>query len=208
MHMQEKELSDYRKSLRERILETALHHFCQIGIRAVKMDDIAQELAISKRTLYEIYENKEVLLFEAVKCYNDIKLQELQLLLEQCNDVMDLILSSYRKKVEEAKTIAPQFYSDLEKYPQVFRFLNDAHEQTKQSFTGFLRRGVDEGYFRSDIDYDLVALCFDHMLRFIVEEQLYLTYTIEELFHNVIFVTLRGFCTPLGVKKLDNNLSA
>ncbi|MDE6806984.1 MAG: TetR/AcrR family transcriptional regulator, partial [Prevotella sp.] len=45
--------TDYRVSLKDRIVEKAFQLFTQQGIRAVKMDDIAHSLSISKRTLYE-----------------------------------------------------------------------------------------------------------------------------------------------------------
>ena len=61
--MQEKKtITAYKKGLREVILETAMKAFQEKGIRAVKMDDIAEKLAISKRTMYEIYATKEELL--------------------------------------------------------------------------------------------------------------------------------------------------
>ena len=49
----------YRQELKGKILQTAMEEFTQKGVRAVKMDDIATRLSISKRTLYEIYSNKE-----------------------------------------------------------------------------------------------------------------------------------------------------
>lgn len=61
-----KELNSYRQELRPRILETAMTLFRKHGIRQVKMDDIAATLGISKRTLYELYANKEKLLLEGV----------------------------------------------------------------------------------------------------------------------------------------------
>lgn len=62
--MQEiKNISTYRQSLKDKILETSMKMFQEKGIRAVKMDDIANRLSISKRTLYEIYDDKERLLF-------------------------------------------------------------------------------------------------------------------------------------------------
>lgn len=59
--------TNYRQQLREKILQTSMAEFMSKGIRAVKMDDIAASLGISKRTLYEIYSNKEELLLEGVK---------------------------------------------------------------------------------------------------------------------------------------------
>ena len=60
-------ITAYRENLRNKILNTAMTLFKQRGIKAVRMDDIATEMGISKRTLYEIYSNKEDLLYECVK---------------------------------------------------------------------------------------------------------------------------------------------
>ena len=57
-----KKHSVHKQELRERIVETAMRAFSMQGIRAVKMDDVAKMLGISKRTLYELYENKEYLI--------------------------------------------------------------------------------------------------------------------------------------------------
>lgn len=64
--------TEYREQLKGRILQSAMHEFRTNGIKQVKMDDIARKLGISKRTLYEIYGNKEDLLMEGIKRDEDI----------------------------------------------------------------------------------------------------------------------------------------
>lgn len=56
----------YRKELKGKILKTAMEQFLLHGIKKIKMDDIAKILGISKRTLYEIYQDKEQLLYEGL----------------------------------------------------------------------------------------------------------------------------------------------
>ena len=56
-----------KKEIQENIISTALSLFIEHGIKEVKMDDIATRLSISKRTIYEIFKDKEQLLFEALK---------------------------------------------------------------------------------------------------------------------------------------------
>ena len=43
---------------RERIIEQAARMFAEQGIKSIRMDDIAKELGVSKRTLYEMFEDK------------------------------------------------------------------------------------------------------------------------------------------------------
>ena len=51
-----------RTELKKRIVETAMQAFKSHGIKIITMDDIAVSLVISKRTLYEVFANKEILL--------------------------------------------------------------------------------------------------------------------------------------------------
>ena len=60
-------MTEQRVELRQLILETAMSEFKAKGIKRVRMDDIAHQLGISKRTLYEVFSNKEQLLLEGVK---------------------------------------------------------------------------------------------------------------------------------------------
>lgn len=201
-----KPLSKYRQTLKEKILQTAMTLFATHGIKAVKMDDISKNLGISKRTLYEIYENKEVLLFEGVKKYTRQKEQEMLRLSAESHNVMDIILSSYKIRVEEFKLTSPQFYSDLYIYPQVMAFLDDDRKTGQERFLKFMSRGVKEGYFRKDIDYQFVMMTFDAIMQYIMSRELYKQYTLEQIFRNILFVTLRGFCTPKGIASLDSFL--
>lgn len=55
-----------KRELRERIILTSLEEFRKNGIKSITMDDIAALLKISKRTLYEIFQDKETLLKECI----------------------------------------------------------------------------------------------------------------------------------------------
>lgn len=202
--MQEiKNISEYRQSLKDRILETAMSLFAENGIKAVKMDDIATNLSISKRTLYEVYEDKEHLLFEGVKKYHALRHEQTRNVVSEHDNVMDIILKIYKMKIEEFRTTNPAFYSDLEKYPEILRYFEEESRDSKTQFEDFMRRGVAEGYFRDDVNFELIARMFDALGKYIMSEQLYKHYTIEDVFLNLVFVSLRGFCTPEGVRVLD-----
>lgn len=202
--MQEtKNISHYRKALHDKIMETAMKLFATKGIKAVRMDAIAGELNISKRTLYEIYDNKETLLYEGVKRYKVYQEQELQRLLCDCQNVMDIMLKIYYVKVDEFKRTCPQFYSDLQKFPRVVELLQADREVQYLRAMQFMQRGVKEGYFRRDIDLELVAKLFEAVVQFVVSNKVYKDYSIEQIFRNILFVSLRGICTRKGIDVLD-----
>ena len=86
----------YRQELRERILKAAMSEFFEKGIKAVKMDDIARRLSISKRTVYEIYSNKEELLLEGMKAAEREFDEHMKHFSEQDNHhVMDILIEFY-----------------------------------------------------------------------------------------------------------------
>lgn len=86
-------LTPYRQELRERILKAAMSEFFEKGIKAIKMDDIARRLSISKRTVYEIYSNKEELLLEGMRSADQEFDEYIREFSEQDNhDVMDTLI--------------------------------------------------------------------------------------------------------------------
>lgn len=189
--------------MRQRILKTAMTAFAEKGIKAVKMDDVAAQLSISKRTLYEIFQNKEQLLYEGVRLYHQQKKQQMELIGLTSKNVMEIILRVYKMKVQEFKMTNPVFYSDLSKYPLVLDYLNNENQKVHSKYVQFMERGVKEGYFRKDVDYNLTSRMFDALEKFIMREELYKAYSIEDIFKYIVFVSLRGLCTRKGVMTLE-----
>ena len=207
--MQEiKETTAYKKALKGRILKAAMKAFAEQGVKAVRMDDVAQSLSISKRTLYEIYKDKEELLYQGVVQFDQEAKQSMSAFIEQAPSVMDIILEAYQRRVVRTGSVNPLFYEDIQKYPKVVDYLNKEREHTYASFIELLRRGVSEGYFRTDIDYELVAQMFNAINTFVMTQHLLSRYSIQEVFTNMLLVPLRGFCTEKGLQVIESSVLA
>ena len=202
-----KETTSYRASLRGRIIECTMQEFAKHGIRGVRMDDIASALGISKRTLYEIFEDKETLLFEGVKVYEQRKKEMLKEYSEAGHHVMDIILEAYRMKMEEVRAVNPAFYIDLVKYPKLELHMKENKLHTHDDFIAFMQRGVEEGFLRPDVNYDMIPHMFDAIGQYILSNQLIRKYSIEELFSNYFLTALRGLCTEEGIRLIDEVVS-
>ena len=206
--MQEiKVLSTYRLSLKSKILDSAMLDFAQRGIKSVKMDDIAKGLNISKRTLYELYENKEILLYECIKKAKAQDEREMLTMMSQHDNVIDIILNIYKIKIEQFKQVTPQFYSDLEKFPKVMSYLEEQHERDRVLQKEFIVRGVEEGYFRKDVDIDIVIIMFDALSQYVRRTRLYNQYPVKDIFNNMLFISFRGICTQQGIEVIDRFLT-
>jgi len=184
-----------------------MQEFAKHGIRGVRMDDIASALGISKRTLYEIFEDKETLLFEGVKVYEQRKKEMLKAYSEAGHHVMDIILEAYRMKMEEVRAVNPAFYIDLVKYPKLELHMKENKLHTHDDFIAFMQRGVEEGFLRPDVNYDMIPHMFDAIGQYILSNQLIKKYNIEELFSNYFLTALRGLCTEEGIRLIDEVVS-
>ena len=194
--------TSYRTSLKDKILDSAIALFHERGVKAVKMDDIANCLSISKRTLYEIYDNKEDLLFECVKTSFEHSEKELHESVENADNVMDILLRIYRLKMNLLRKTHPSFYCELEKYPKILEYFEKQDGKRRAQQMDFIKRGIREGYFRNDVNYDLILDLFDVSNRYIISNYNSLNYSMEQLSYNLVFVFLRGFCTLRGVEIL------
>ena len=207
--MQEiKETTAYKKALKGRILKAAMKAFAEQGVKAVRMDDVAQSLSISKRTLYEIYKDKEELLYQGVVQFDQEAKQSMSAYIEQAESVMDIILEAYQRRVVRTGTVNPLFYEDIQKYPRVVDYLKKERERTYAYIVELLRRGVIEGFFRNDIDYELVAQMFNAINTYVMTQHLLSRYSIQQVFTNMLLVPLRGFCTEKGLKVIESSVMA
>lgn len=198
--------NSYRSDLKEKILEAAPPMFYQHGIRKVKMDDIAKRLRISKRTVYEIYADKEDLLLEVLQHSDEANRQKMKRLDVPGTNVIDIIILFFKQKAEEVSRINPVFFEDMQRYPKLLEFFRKRHERQGVETQDFIRRGIDEGYFLTDINFDLVVMVADASVQFIMSNYLYKKYNFKELLRTFMLFYIRGICTSGGVDLLDKSL--
>ncbi|MDD7318645.1 MAG: TetR/AcrR family transcriptional regulator [Prevotella sp.] len=201
--MQNNNVTDYKKELRHKILSTAMEMFKKHGIRSVKMDDIANALQISKRTLYEIYENKETLLFECVREDHIRARERMQQYALSAENEMDIIIGFFNMKMKDLGQIDPKFFAELHKYTNIMTFLRSSHEEERSHAKAFIESGVEHGYFVEGLNYDIVLKLGEASMNYIMENKLYLRYEIQDIFRNFCLVLVRGFCTPKGIERLN-----
>ena len=199
--------SAYRKELRTKIREVAMQHFLAKGIRAVKMDDIANTLSISKRTLYELYDNEEDLLLEVLKVADEERRNRVSAFAEQVgNNVMEIIFELYRMHAEAYGNVNPLFYQELKKYPKVINYLAEKDSVDEELTQAFFNLGIEQGYFRKEIDFAIVAKMMRECVRFVIYNTDLTTVEHDYLFTNVIFLFFRGFCTDKGIEAVNRML--
>ena len=180
-----------------------MRQFKERGVRSVKMDDISAIIGISKRTLYEIYENKEELLLEGLKFVQEQKTRELREFLsaKERNEI-EVMVKFVKMQMEDLNETNPLFYVEIRRYKSVVNFMVDYHERKRQNKMEFLRKGVEHGYFVDGLNYDIVHDMGNAIINHVMETKLYERFPIQEIFHNYVSVLMRGYCTDKGIAEL------
>lgn len=148
----------------ELIVSTASRLFEQFGIRSVSIDNVCAELHISKKTFYNYFSQKEDLV-EAVLMYQrNIQHEKFAKLFRNKNAIDSLIISIKEIRRNTGHESIAMCY-DLEKYyPKVNeKYEQISRQEMKAGFERFLLQGIEEGYFREDLDVELIA--FFHALQ-------------------------------------------
>ena len=144
---------------KERILKGAEELFFKYGIKSITMDDISKHLAISKKTIYMYFEDKnevvETLMRARLKfdeCEMNQTTKESKNVIEEFFRIMKHIDSMFSQ-------MNPNLFYDLQKYhPDSWKlFKNFKEECIERTVENSIKRGIKEGLVRSDIDTKIIA---------------------------------------------------
>ena len=199
--------TNYRMELPAKIMHVAMREFRRCGVKAVKMDDIASRLSISKRTLYEIFSNKEELLLECVRMQEEaFEKHMIEFSNDNSHSSIDIILEFYRFQMQNVSDVSPVFYQELSKYGHVMEYLNQKRIKRNANANEFFARAVSEGHFRKDVDFDIVSQIGAASMEYAMKTEMYEKYVMKDLLHNILFLFLRGLCTAEGIALLDSSI--
>ena len=193
-----------RNEQREQVLEFAFNEFVQKGLKAVKMNDIAFALSMSKRTLYEMFGDKEGLLIECFKFNQEKGHQEYEKLRKESKNSLETIIKLYRQRIDEMTNVNPAFLSDIQKYDRVMEHLEKLSKEKNEIALRFSEECVENGLFRKDIDYKLLFLSFDVMNKALLSNEVYQQYGLENIVNTINMTFLRGLCTQKGLEIIDS----
>lgn len=145
--------------LKERILQEADQLFHAYGIRSVSMDDIARKVGISKKTIYQYYADKDDLVSVMVHRMLSQDMRAFETIAAQAKDAVEEMLMGAEQVKKMIRTVNPVVVFDLQKYhPKAWSVYKKFKEEY---FLGalirLLQRGVDEGYFRKEINIEVLA---------------------------------------------------
>ena len=196
-----------RAELKERIIATATEAFTTKGIKSITMDDIAAALGISKRTLYEVFVDKESLLKDCILTVQAERDRYLQEVYEQSHNVLEVILAVFQKSIEMVHKTNKRFFEDIKKYPKVYNMMKERSESDSEKTMSFFMLGVEQGIFRSDVNFAIVNLLVREQFDVLLNTDVCNEYSFIEVYESIMFTYIRGISTEKGAKVLEDFIS-
>ena len=197
---------------KEIVVREAAKMFLSEGIKSVRMDDIARGLSVSKRTLYELFGDKEELIYEAICHFVEEAHARRSLILQDVDNELEAMLVSLRDMIVRAPEVA-RVRRNLERfYPKVNARLEESGMmRSKSDLREWLAASIERGYLTPTANCDLVV----DVLHNCVQGMLVVEYSDDNRSANVVsrvacsvLIFIRGLCTPAGLEVVDRCFSA
>lgn len=190
--------------LRERIVRTATTLFQRDGIKQVRMDDVASQLGISKKTLYSVFADKEAILLEVVKLTSTAFCEGMRNTLNQSSNVLEQIYLLYKRVIEHCREVSPLFFIELMRYTEMEAYFDRMHAEHFGYVRQWLQEGVRQGLLRDDIDYDVFLQQDGFQIDKLLRNPAVRKYPAEVIYNSVVLVLLRGLATEKGLAIIEN----
>lgn len=196
-----------KMEMTERILQEASQLFMKHGIRSVTMDDIARQMGVSKRTIYEKFKDKDELLAHGISMHHQHQLQHKKEVLNSSKNVLEVIFRIMFDVVGSMNKVSPFFITDLKKYHyKVWKeHILSYQEEHISEMMNLINRGVEDGLFRSDINVEIVARMLNLQLQELTNENIFPPNVFPRavVFENIIVNFTRGIATDKGIRIIE-----
>lgn len=187
----------------EKILSTCAEMFLTLGFKSVTMDDIAQKLGISKKTLYTHFPNKETLVNACVFYFFEYVTGEIRKITEKTSTPIEELyeIKLFMMQLIKNEKISPQF--QLKKfYPEIFKALQEKQMAFMvERMSNSLEKGVALGLFRSSLNIPFVARLYFNGMMGIKDQRLFPAELFQhsQLMADYLEYHLRAICTEKGI---------
>lgn len=186
--------------IRARIIEKARVHFLRLGFSKVTMNEIAEELGMSKKTLYEYFPSKEQLLLEAMtSMQSDVTSKISRLISDESLDFIQKLQQIMTQGALFHSKFSNQFWIDMQRNaPQVWKCCDDFRlEKMRKSTAMIVHEGIQKGFFRNDINEHIVVLLYMAAVQNLMTPEVLaqLPVTMYDLFETIIKIIFEGILT-------------
>ena len=190
--------------IKERIIAKAREQFFRYGIKSVTMDDIARELGISKKTIYQHFEDKDAIVHQLMMAEMANDKCEWDQLDGSSNNVIEKIVKSMDIIRQAVAEINPSTFFDIKKYHPKTWDLFQEHKQNfiMESVRKELLQGIEQGFFRADIKVEILVRMRLEQIEIGFDPHLFPPnkFSLIEVELTMLDHYIRGILTPKGLE--------
>ena len=190
----------------KRILDGALKMFTQNGIKSITMDEIAESLSISKRTIYENFKDKNTLVFECLKYMDQIIDTKMKQICRECDNTMVEMMATTQEMQRILKSVNPKFLNDVKglNLPNDYCRQKEMERQIRHEMR--LTKGQEEGLIRKELPVTLLSTSISEGIRQMAEKAIKENPSIQiyKIINTFIKIFYRGIATEKGLKIIEN----
>jgi AcrR family transcriptional regulator len=197
---------------KERIIQASAGLFAKKGCKTITMDDIAGAMGISKRTIYENFSDKKDLLIQSMEYFFQRRRAMIDEALQSSQNIVEAMFQSMQCHSDFMLEIKFDFFDEIRKYfPDVYAStIQKFRQEHFETGVKMLKKGQEDGVFRSDIDAQLTAVFLHAIVNVILTQDIFSPYNYDKslIIHTFIYNYVRGLTTDKGLKILDQYLAS
>lgn len=199
--------------IKDKILTEAELLFMRYGFKSITMDDVARELGVSKKTLYQFFSDKNDLVSQCVDHYLETMNTMCCSVVENKElDAISVMLQISEQMNAMIRQVNPSSMFDLKKY---FKGAWDKLESDRKSFIKQIIQdnilfGIKKGLYRKDLDAETTSKIYIYLTGYLTNPDNYDQegMDIKEMHLEIVKYHLRSICTQKGHELLDEKLLA
>jgi TetR/AcrR family transcriptional regulator, cholesterol catabolism regulator len=193
---------------KERVIAKSIDLFTKSGIRLVTMDQIASAVGMSKRTIYELFKDKDKLLFQCIETMNKQHEAELYEIISRSDNAIEALYLIGQHGENKKANINWLFFDDLEKlYPGLQHLIiREKRPGNKSISYTLIKRGIDEGIFRIGLNLTIVDTFIHEMMKIVHNPDVFQgNSNPRELIDNIVVPYFRGIATTKGMELIEKH---
>jgi len=195
--------------VQERILTGAESLFTRFGIKNVTMDDIARHLGVSKKTIYQFFEDKDMLVSVLTRELTACHLRHLEEMATISRNAIDEILHIMQYMSGFFAKTNPSMFYDLQRYHpegwKEFRKFKDKH--VFDFVVRNMEKGREQGLYRQDFSIRILAKLRIEQVELVMNPEIFPAdkFNLNEVQLQLLDHFLHGICTLKGHKLLNKH---
>lgn len=193
---------------KNKLLEEVATMFNDNGIKTITMDNIAMDLKISKRTLYEIFKDKDDLVAQVILQNLDKTKLKNQEIIYNSENVIQAIFSIAENEIHEKSTRKsnPKMMEDLKKYHSSIYsdIYQNITEEIYNTILKLIERGKVEGLFKKEIDTEIIIYTIKKIVAAYEKDPNFIFSKSPRMLHSTLVIPyLIGISTPQGQELIE-----